>query len=268
MATDPWSTERMRLISDAVLERSARRFRDALHHLGDSHQSEPVKRLQRGLRAMQDELMRRGLTQNTTTSTHGDSSPSGDGSATQLGGTSETNLPTARWSLGDDAPLLPDASSSHMPPSRQPASRNGSSDKSPQAEEAEDTGEASSKTSKEPEPVWRLIPHLSGTASKVVSILDDDGTIRYQTDPIKWLLGFDADVLLGEPLTSFLCPNSKSQAEEHIARMADHEEKFDCWRLQFCTASGGTLWLEGMASNFLRDPRLGGILVYWRELKE
>ena len=116
------------------------------------------------------------------------------------------------------------------------------------------------------EPIWRLIPHLSGTSSKVVAVLSGEGVVRHQSAPIKWLLGFDAEEFIGKPLRAFLCDGSRERAREAIARMARAEEKFDCWRLEFQTASGGSLWLEGMASNFLRDPRLGGILVYWREL--
>jgi PAS domain S-box-containing protein len=114
------------------------------------------------------------------------------------------------------------------------------------------------------EPIWRLIPDLRGTSTKVVSVLDEDGTLRYQSDLVKSLLGFDADALVGRPLEALLCDASRQQAREAVARMVNDKEKFDSWRFEFHTASGGTIWLEGMASNFLRDPRLGGILVYWR----
>jgi hypothetical protein len=50
-----------------------------------------------------------------------------------------------------------------------------------------------------------------------------------------------------------------------IDRMVRQEATFDAWTLRFYTASTD-LWLEGLASNFLKDPRLGGIMIYWRKI--
>jgi PAS domain S-box-containing protein len=115
-------------------------------------------------------------------------------------------------------------------------------------------------------PLFRLIPQLKDTASKVVSVLSGEGIVRYQSEPVKGLLGFDSDQLVGEPLEVVLRPRSKEPLRESLAQMGRQEAKFDQWRFQFRTASGDSLWLEGMASNFLHDPRLGGVMVYWREL--
>ena len=114
-------------------------------------------------------------------------------------------------------------------------------------------------------PLFRLIPQLKGTSSKVISVLSGEGVVRYQSEPIRWLLGFDAEVFLRQPLEEFVCRRSQALLGEGVARMRHREEKVDSWRLQFRTASGEALWLEGLASNFLYDSRLGGILVYWRE---
>jgi PAS domain S-box-containing protein len=186
----------------------------------------PVNRLRRGLRAMEGELARRGQ----------------QDAAQQA---------AARAGRGDGAPVGESAS---------PAPPGDGEEGATHAPPPEDREPSAS------EPIWRLIPYLSGTSSKVVSVLDEEGVVRYQSAPIKWLLGYDAEELIGEPLRAFLQAGSQSRAEEAVARMARAEEKFECWRLLFSTASGGALWLEGMASNFLRDARLGGILVYWREL--
>jgi PAS domain S-box-containing protein len=127
-------------------------------------------------------------------------------------------------------------------------------------------GSEKAASREQPAPFFRLIPQLKNTSSKIVSVLSEEGVVRYQSDPIKWLLGFDAEVLIGRSLEAFVCPASKAPFEKAVARMERRQEKFDNWQVQFQTASGGARWLEGMASNFLHDPRLGGILVYWREM--
>lgn len=113
---------------------------------------------------------------------------------------------------------------------------------------------------------WRLIPQLTRTTSKVISVLGEDGTIRYQNHVMCRLLDYEAGEAVGRPLTHLLHPHSKSAARVSIGRMARQEATFDAWTLRFYTASKNTIWLEGLASNFLKDPRLGGIMVYWRRI--
>jgi len=227
MRYDPWSEEQIRKLSYSVLARGVERFREALQHLGDA-QSQHVTRLRRGLGVMQRELKRRRLARQAQRR------PAGGGGAPVR--------------LAEAAGGPPNQSSNNQ------SSNNQSSNDRPRAAD------------RESEPVWRLIPHLNESSSKIVSVLDEEGVIRHQSDPVKWLLGFDAETLVGQSLEAVLCGSSRERAEEAVDRMARGEEKFDTWRFEFRTASGETFWLEGMASNFLRDPRLGGILVYWREL--
>ncbi len=116
------------------------------------------------------------------------------------------------------------------------------------------------------EPFWRLIPRLQGASSNVITVLDAQGTVRYQSRPVRWLLGHRAEDLVGRPFASLLCAPSVGVARAALAHMAAGGARFDLWRLCFRTVAGEGLWLEGMASNFLKDPRLDGIMVYWREL--
>lgn len=242
----------MSRLRTSILRRGVKRFRMALRHLED-RQNASVERLRRGLHAMEGELARRGQ-------------PAADRQvAARAGRGNGAAVEPARASLPRAA-----TSEAPVPRSSQAGGEEaGAAEDSPAAPSAEGTdGEPprpQSPTS-EAEPIWRLVPYLNGTSSKVVAVLDEESVIRYQSAPIKWLVGFKAEKLVGEPLRAFLCDGSQERAAEAVARMACGEEKFDSWKLEFQTASGESLWLEGMASNFLRDPRLGGILVYWREL--
>lgn len=114
------------------------------------------------------------------------------------------------------------------------------------------------------EPFWRFIPRLEGTSSNLVTVLDEEGMIRYQSPPIKWVLGYEPSQVEGRPLTTFLHEQSQQTARQAVDRMTEEEKPAAHWELCFRAASGNYWWLEGMATNFLKDPRLGGILVYWR----
>lgn len=112
-------------------------------------------------------------------------------------------------------------------------------------------------------PFWKMIPELTHTSSRLVSVLGKGGKIRYLSGPVCRLLGYDVERLTGGSFLRVVSRASRRSAQRAIDRMVCGDELFDRWRLRFCTASGEQLWLEGMASNFLDDPRLGGILVYW-----
>ena len=111
------------------------------------------------------------------------------------------------------------------------------------------------------DPVWRLTPQLDGTSH--VTVLDGDGIIRYLSRPICHLLGLDAHTCVGRPLWSLLQEESTTLARKAVRGMAENETSFEEWTLCFQSSSGGEQWLEGKAINFLRDPRLGGIVVWW-----
>lgn len=115
--------------------------------------------------------------------------------------------------------------------------------------------------------LWRLIPRLDGVSREAVTVLDDQGYVQFLSVPMKRLLGYAQEDLLGHSLFTYLQEQSKKAAEDAINRMVQQGERFSQWRLCFESASGTTCWLEGNAANFLTDPRLGGIMIYWRELK-
>jgi PAS domain S-box-containing protein len=100
-------------------------------------------------------------------------------------------------------------------------------------------------------------------SSKVVSVHDDAGCIQFYSRGFLNLLGYEAKDVIGQALINLVHPRSKRAARAGVDRMRRHESTFDAWTFQFVTASGDAVWLDGLASNFLRDPRLGGIMVYW-----
>ena len=113
------------------------------------------------------------------------------------------------------------------------------------------------------DPIWRLMPHLDGTSSKVVTVLDEKGLVRYQSRSICHLLGLRAEQCVGRPLWGLLREESQEAARKAVRQMAENEAPFGKWRFCFQSASGGKRWLTGKAVSFLKDPRLGGIVVSW-----
>ena len=115
--------------------------------------------------------------------------------------------------------------------------------------------------------LWRFIPRLDRSSSKAIMVLDKGGVIRFQSLPLKWILGYRPKDITGDLLLDHIQQHSKKVAQKALARMTEQGERFSQWRFCFRSASGGKQWLEGKAVNFLKDPRLAGIMVYWEEMK-
>lgn len=107
------------------------------------------------------------------------------------------------------------------------------------------------------------MPHLDGPSSKVVTVLDKEGVIRYQSPPICHLLGLTSQQCVGQPLWKLLRSESRGEARQAVREMVEHEASFGTWKFCFRSASGDKRWLIGKAVNFLKDPRMGGIVVCW-----
>ena len=116
--------------------------------------------------------------------------------------------------------------------------------------------------------LWRLIPRLDHTSSKAVMVLNAEAVVQFQSLPVEQFLGYAADEVVGHPMTAFLDRCSKKAARKAIERMVKFGERFSEWHFCFQPASGEKLWLKGKAANFLKDPRLAGIMVYWDKLHQ
>ena len=94
-------------------------------------------------------------------------------------------------------------------------------------------------------------------------MLDRDGFVRYQSLPVKWLLGYRPEQMIGRPLQDFLVPSARSGLQAMLRRVVRHGRLARRWRLPFQTASGNELVLEGRLTDHLRDPALPTLIIRW-----
>jgi PAS domain-containing protein len=117
------------------------------------------------------------------------------------------------------------------------------------------------------DPFWHLKPTLQNVAKQLVTILDAEGHIRYASPPFEAIFGRAGWPLVGAPLRAFVVPAQRPRFDAVLADLRSGT-RFDAWTLTLEAATGDTHPLEGRASNFLDDPRLGGVLVYWLDVVE
>ncbi|MBA3430683.1 MAG: EAL domain-containing protein [Actinobacteria bacterium] len=112
---------------------------------------------------------------------------------------------------------------------------------------------------------FRSLVHNS---SDVISIIDSDGVIRYQSPCVRQVFGFGEEELVGEHFGTWLHEGDREAAAVLIAHVAERPEATAAaeWRIRH---RDGT-WLPGEvhARNLLDDPNVRGIVLTIRDVSE
>ena len=98
-------------------------------------------------------------------------------------------------------------------------------------------------------------------SSAIVTALDSEGRVTFQSAAIERVLGYDPDELLGDVVFEYLHPDD---VEETVATfesaIEDGEETFtDSFR--FRAADGSWRWLQATGRSHLDDPAIEGVIV-------
>ena len=110
---------------------------------------------------------------------------------------------------------------------------------------------------------WRS---LILNSSDIITILDENGRIVYESPSVERVLGYEPDELVGQMVLDFIHPDDIpsviSQLETLSANPGDQialEGRFRC-------ADGSWSFLEGVGINLLADPAVNGIVLNSRDM--
>ena len=109
---------------------------------------------------------------------------------------------------------------------------------------------------------------LLGHISEGITVIDPDGTIRYQSPSAEQIFGYNADENLGKIASDFVHPDDAPAVIEALAELAEqpgaaismqcrYRAEDDSWRLMECAAR-----------NCADDPLLQGIIVTSRDITD
>ena len=107
----------------------------------------------------------------------------------------------------------------------------------------------------------------------LVVVLDDGGTVRYQSPSVERVLGYDGGALVGEPYAEYVHPADRDRAEALLRvpddTMADGDggRTDGPIRYRFGHADGSWVDLE-TDGEVRRDPETGGAIVVSRDVAE
>jgi len=105
-------------------------------------------------------------------------------------------------------------------------------------------------------------------ATDLISILDPDGTIRYESPASKRLLGYDPEALVGENGFALIHPDDRAAAWAAFAAAVADPGQVLTGEFRFRHADGSWRWLEATGTNLLADPAVAGFVVNAHDVTE
>ncbi|HEX8848498.1 MAG TPA: ATP-binding protein [Gemmatimonadaceae bacterium] len=109
-----------------------------------------------------------------------------------------------------------------------------------------------------------LVQHSSDT----VTIVDENGTVRYQSASCERLLGYPPQHLVGEPLLGIVHPADMASVDAMLVEAVHSAEHTRPVRWRACNQTGDWVQLETIATNLLHDPAIHGVVLTSRDVSE
>ncbi|AFV76536.1 PAS domain S-box [Thermus oshimai JL-2] len=110
---------------------------------------------------------------------------------------------------------------------------------------------------------------LLENAQDVVYVLDREGYIRFVSESVRPVLGYDPEGHKKAPLNAldFVHPEDRPLAESLFRELLAHGGEVRSAAFRVLHASGEPIPMEAFGRNLLHDPRVGGVVVTLRDLR-
>lgn len=109
-----------------------------------------------------------------------------------------------------------------------------------------------------------LIEH----SSDLVTVLDRDGTIKYQSPSLEHLLGYDPEEAVGDDVYEYIHPEDRDRVRERFERVIEDTHAGISVEYRVRHADGGWRVVESNGSDYLDDPAVEGFVVNSRDVTE
>jgi PAS domain S-box-containing protein len=108
---------------------------------------------------------------------------------------------------------------------------------------------------------------LVQNASDVITVLEADGTIRYESPSIERVLGYRPGELVGKSAFSYVHPDDRRRVAAAFAEAVQSSESTTV-ELRFSRKDGSWCHLEAVGRSLLEDPSVRGVVVNSRDVTE
>ena len=109
--------------------------------------------------------------------------------------------------------------------------------------------------------------YLEGSTD-VITVLDEAGTIQYQSPSVTQVLGYEPGELLGENGFELVHPDDRPGTIDAFESLLAGPEDRVSHELRFRTADDEWCWLEIRGTDYRDNPDIGGVVVNSRDISE
>jgi PAS domain S-box-containing protein len=109
---------------------------------------------------------------------------------------------------------------------------------------------------------------LISNATDLITILDADGVIHYESPPIQRILGYQREELQGRNAFQLVHPDDRAATWWAFERAVADPSLVPTVELRFQHSDDSWRWLEATGTNLLSDPNVRGFVVNSRDITE
>jgi diguanylate cyclase (GGDEF)-like protein/PAS domain S-box-containing protein len=107
---------------------------------------------------------------------------------------------------------------------------------------------------------------LIQNSSDIITILDAEGLIRYQSPSAERILGYSTGEILGKAHSIFVHPEDIARVRQAFAEVLDHPRDLLSLEFRYRRRDGSWCYLGCTGRNLLQDPNIGGLVINARDM--
>lgn len=104
--------------------------------------------------------------------------------------------------------------------------------------------------------------------SDLVTVIDEDGIIQYETPIVTEMLGYEPDERVGDPGFEYIHPDDRDKIKAQFEDILTTGSVDEPYEYRAKTKNGDWIWVESTARNLIDDPAVSGIIVTARDITE
>lgn len=109
---------------------------------------------------------------------------------------------------------------------------------------------------------------LIENASDLISILDPQGFIRYQSPAVTRMLGYTPEEMIGKNAFGYLAPEDVAPTQERLQQLTEHPGTPVAAEFRFRHKDGSWRYIESIGTTLPLDSPAGGVVINSRDITE
>ena len=109
---------------------------------------------------------------------------------------------------------------------------------------------------------------LIENSSDVISILDENGIIIYESPSHEKVLGYETGKLIGENVFGLVHPDDRERISRQFVKLLKRSNEIEQVNFRFLHKDGTWIYIEGTGTNLLHSSKIKGIVVNYRDVTD